>query len=169
MDGGLAPPSLDLSEFPSLTNRPLGGPNENGGSTSLSGRPNYGSETIHVYLLHTVIKMVSSVGIIKTPVSESAAEFTMSNEDFPALPGTQNNDSTSTGNATESKVTSTSVTTTVNSNLNSNNGNSNSSSKRGLQISSDGKVCVEVVALTLIILNDPPFFFYRSPIFLTTW
>jgi len=121
MDGGIAPPSLDLSEFPSLTNRPMGGPNENGGSTSLSGRPNY-------------------VGIIKTPVSETAAEFTMSNEDFPALPGTQNNDSTSTGNATESKVTSTSVATTVNSNLNSNNGNSNSSSKRGLQISSDGKV-----------------------------
>jgi hypothetical protein len=90
--------------------------------------------------------MFSSVGIIKTPVSESAAEFTMSNEDFPALPGTQNNDSTSTGNTTESKVTSTSVTTTVNSNLNSNNGNSNSSSKRGLQISSDGKVCVEFVA-----------------------
>jgi hypothetical protein len=41
MDGSLAPPSLDLSEFPSLTNRSMG-PNENGGSSSLTGRSNYG-------------------------------------------------------------------------------------------------------------------------------
>ena len=41
MDGSLAPPSLDLSEFPSLTNRSMG-PNENGGSSSITGRSNYG-------------------------------------------------------------------------------------------------------------------------------
>lgn len=39
MDG--APPSLDLSEFPSLTNRSMG-QNESGSGSSLSGRPNYG-------------------------------------------------------------------------------------------------------------------------------
>lgn len=31
-----------------------------------------------------------SVGMVKQPTSETS-EFTMSNEDFPALPGTQNN------------------------------------------------------------------------------
>lgn len=114
MDGSLAPPSLDLSEFPSLTNRSMG-PNENGGTSSLSGRSNY-------------------VGIIKTPASETT-EFTMSSEDFPALPGTQNNDSNiSAGSGSETKVSNTSATssTVTNSNLNLN--------KRGLQISTDGKV-----------------------------
>lgn len=134
MDGGIAPPSLDLSEFPSLTNRPM--TNENGGTSSLSSRPNY-------------------VGIIKTPVSETA-EFTMSNEDFPALPGTQNSDSSSTsastgvgggggggGGASESKAanTPTSVSSTVqNSNMNSSASSNSTTSKRGLQISSEGKV-----------------------------
>nr|SVE73560.1 EOG090X06CC [Daphnia atkinsoni] len=115
MDGSLAPPSLDLSEFPSLTNRSMG-PNENGGSSSLTGRSNY-------------------VGIIKTPASETT-EFTMSNEDFPALPGTQNNDNnTSTGSGTEtSKVSNTSTSSSSVSNTNLNH------SKRGLQISADGKV-----------------------------
>nr|CAG4649333.1 EOG090X06CC [Scapholeberis mucronata]SVE93621.1 EOG090X06CC [Scapholeberis mucronata] len=114
MDGSLAPPSLDLSEFPSLTNRSIG-PNENGGSSSLTGRSNY-------------------VGIIKTPATETT-EFTMSNEDFPALPGTQNNDNnTSTGSGAETaKVSNTTSSSSVN-NTNLNH------SKRGLQISSDGKV-----------------------------
>ena len=48
MDGGLAPPSLDLSEFPSLTNRSMG-PNENGGSSSLTGRSNYGNYSAYFF------------------------------------------------------------------------------------------------------------------------
>nr|CAG4641697.1 EOG090X06CC [Eurycercus lamellatus] len=111
------------SDCPSLRSRPTTGgqltsPNRSGGNIlpQMGSRSNY-------------------VGIIKTPASETT-EFTMSNEDFPALPGTQNNDSnTSASSATEtSKVTNTSTTssTVSNSNLNHN--------KRGLQISSDGKV-----------------------------
>ena len=74
------------------------------------------------------------MGIIKTPASETT-EFTMSNEDFPALPGTQNNDNnTSTGSGAETtKVSNTTSSSSVN-NTNLNH------SKRGLQISSDGKV-----------------------------
>lgn len=53
MDGSLAPPSLDLSEFPSLTNRSMG-PNENGGTSSLSGRSNYGIFA-HVIFLELLI------------------------------------------------------------------------------------------------------------------
>ena len=48
MDGSLAPPSLDLSEFPSLTNRSMG-PNENGGTSSLSGRSNYGNFQSNIF------------------------------------------------------------------------------------------------------------------------
>ena len=86
--------------------------------------------------------MKTIVGIIKTPASETT-EFTMSNEDFPALPGTQNNDNnTSTGSGAEtSKVSNTSTSSSSVSNTNLNH------SKRGLQISSDGKVglfCMEI-------------------------
>ncbi|CAH1125897.1 unnamed protein product [Ceutorhynchus assimilis] len=60
------PSLLDLSEFPSLTNRNSGDvPQPN----PMPGAKPY-------------------VGMVKQPTSESS-EFTMSNEDFPALPGTQ--------------------------------------------------------------------------------
>ena len=72
------------------------------------------------------------MGIIKTPANETT-EFTMSNEDFPALPGTQNNDSNASGGSgTETNKVSNSSSSVSNSNLNH--------SKRGLQISADGKV-----------------------------
>ncbi|CAB4064527.1 ACY1 [Lepeophtheirus salmonis] len=58
----LSPNTFDPSEFPSLGNRDNAAPNP-----SLSARPNY-------------------VGMVKQPAME-ASEFTMSNEDFPALPG----------------------------------------------------------------------------------
>jgi CCR4-NOT transcription complex subunit 2 len=140
MDGGLAPPSLDLSEFPSLTNRSMG-PNENGGSSSLTGRSNYGNYSalkinINCFCFFIIFHFISSlVGIIKTPAAETT-EFTMSNEDFPALPGTQNNDSnTSGGSGTEINK----VSNSSNSSSNVSNSNLNHS-KRGLQISADGKV-----------------------------
>ena len=40
--------------------------------------------------------MFISVGMVKQPTAE-ASEFTMSSEDFPALPGTQNTDGPSPG------------------------------------------------------------------------
>eukprot|EP00096_Caligus_rogercresseyi_P012784 TRINITY_DN5469_c0_g1_i1.p1 TRINITY_DN5469_c0_g1~~TRINITY_DN5469_c0_g1_i1.p1 ORF type:complete len:515 (-),score=154.59 TRINITY_DN5469_c0_g1_i1:310-1854(-) len=62
MEFSLSPNTFDPSEFPSLGNRDNSAPNP-----SLSARPNY-------------------VGMVKQPAME-ASEFTMSNEDFPALPG----------------------------------------------------------------------------------
>lgn len=76
-----APPLLDLSEFPSLTNRSAG---ENVPQPS----PMPGAKPY--------------VGMVKQPTSE-ASEFTMSNEDFPALPGTQNREGLSPGNGVGDK------------------------------------------------------------------
>ncbi|KAG1682567.1 CCR4-NOT transcription complex subunit 2 [Nymphon striatum] len=65
--------AIDLSEFPSLSNR--GGRGDSGSTTPnmssslMSGRPPY-------------------VGMVKQPVSESS-EFQIHSEDFPALPGSQ--------------------------------------------------------------------------------
>lgn len=69
------PSLLDLSEFPSLTNR-------NSGDNVPQPSPMPGAKPY--------------VGMVKQPISE-ASEFTMSSEDFPALPGTQNRDGASPG------------------------------------------------------------------------
>lgn len=63
LDPGISPNAFDPAEFPSLGNRD----NSSGSNQSLSARPNY-------------------VGMVKQPAMESN-EFQMSNEDFPALPG----------------------------------------------------------------------------------
>lgn len=61
--------TFDPAEFPSLGSRDSSTPN----NTSLSARSNYAG-------------LVFSVGMVKQPAMETS-EFTMSSEDFPALPG----------------------------------------------------------------------------------
>lgn len=73
------PPLLDLSEFPSLTNR-----SSSSGADSNVPQPS------------PMPGAKPYVGMVKQPTSESS-EFTMSSEDFPALPGTQNREGTSPG------------------------------------------------------------------------
>lgn len=72
------PSLLDLSEFPSLTNR-------SSGDNVPQPSPMPGAKPY--------------VGMVKQPTSESS-EFTMSSEDFPALPGTHNRDGASPGSST---------------------------------------------------------------------
>uniref|UniRef100_A0A224XAG7 Putative ccr4-not transcription complex subunit 2 n=1 Tax=Panstrongylus lignarius TaxID=156445 RepID=A0A224XAG7_9HEMI len=76
---GSTPPLLDLSEFPSLTNRGGQGESLPQPSTLPAGKQPY-------------------VGMVKQPTAESS-EFTMSSEDFPALPGTGSEGGTGTGGA----------------------------------------------------------------------
>ncbi|XP_058117995.1 regulator of gene activity [Anopheles ziemanni] len=88
VDGGATdtgtPPLLDLSEFPSLTNA-RGGQNDQSLPQSNALQPP-GSKPY--------------VGMVKQPTSEQIA-FTMSNEDFPALPGTQNAEGSQMGAASQ--------------------------------------------------------------------
>lgn len=67
------PPPLDLSEFPSLSSRnsDSSAPNP---ISAMAGRQPYGEP--------------NRVGMVKQPTPETS-EFTMSSEDFPALPGSQ--------------------------------------------------------------------------------
>ncbi|KAK9498522.1 hypothetical protein O3M35_003138 [Rhynocoris fuscipes] len=74
---GSTPPLLDLSEFPSLTNRGGQGESLPQPSTLPAGKQPY-------------------VGMVKQPTVESS-EFTMSSEDFPALPGTGSEGGAGTG------------------------------------------------------------------------
>lgn len=75
------PSLLDLSEFPSLTAR-------NSGDNVPQPSPMPGAKPY--------------VGMVKQPTSESS-EFTMLNEDFPALPGTHNREGVSPGGSSASE------------------------------------------------------------------
>ncbi|XP_055903495.1 regulator of gene activity isoform X2 [Eupeodes corollae] len=140
------PPLLDLSEFPSLTN--VRGQNDQSlpqtNPLQPPGSKPYGSEMQQSSLFRFL-----AVGMVKQPTSEQS-EFTMSNEDFPALPGTQNSDGTTNAGLSENNLDGTekSMNSIVGSGLSVGGGmdhqNDNSSNdkivKRGVQTSPDGKV-----------------------------
>ncbi|CAL1282319.1 unnamed protein product [Larinioides sclopetarius] len=112
-------PALDLSEFPSLTNRST---QENSNASMshnpMAGRPPY-------------------VGMVKQPTNESN-EFQIHSEDFPALPGSQTQE-----NNQENVNKSASGRCLGEPSKDSNhftNDKSNSSQKRGIQTSKDGRV-----------------------------
>lgn len=95
------PPLLDLSEFPSLSGGGRGG-SGTGVPVSLGGVGGGGMSAAGgdvPSLLHansvSVVQSVGAkpyVGMVKQPASSEPSEFTMSSEDFPALPGTQHED-----------------------------------------------------------------------------
>ena len=98
--------------------------------------------------------MFISVGMVKQPTAE-ASEFTMSSEDFPALPGTQNTDGPSPGGSVSGDK---GISGGVSSEL----GNQESTpanrapgaeksqaAKRGIQTSPDGEwVCLVSLSVT---------------------
>ncbi|KAL7301158.1 CCR4-NOT transcription complex subunit 2 isoform X2 [Trichogramma pretiosum] len=118
------PPILDLSEFPSLTNR------GQGDSSMPQPSPMPGKQPY--------------VGMVKQPTSESS-EFTMSSEDFPALPGTQNRDGPSPGGSglQSEKNMNVGLGPELNPDVLQSNRSASEkaqSAKKGIQTSPDGKV-----------------------------
>ncbi|XP_076242961.1 CCR4-NOT transcription complex subunit regena isoform X2 [Calliopsis andreniformis] len=117
------PPLLDLSEFPSLTNRGQGDSMPQ--PSPMPGKQPY-------------------VGMVKQPTSESS-EFTMSSEDFPALPGTQNREGPSPGGSVSGdKSIPVGLGPEIGQDVLQANrapgSEKSQSSKRGIQTSPDGKV-----------------------------
>lgn len=89
------PPLLDLSEFPSLTNARGNDALPQSNALQPPGSKPYGN---HEFVRNINFECIflcccTLVGMVKQPMAEQS-EFTMSNEDFPALPGTQITDGT---------------------------------------------------------------------------
>ncbi|KAK8722289.1 hypothetical protein OTU49_012354 [Cherax quadricarinatus] len=115
--GDSAPPPLDLSEFPSLSSRNTDSSQPN----PMAGRQPY-------------------VGMVKQPTPETS-EFTMSSEDFPALPGSQANPTGKNDGFSNNEKKSNSTTgTDTPSDLVLRAAEKSQSQKRGIQTSPDGKV-----------------------------
>ncbi|KAJ8942648.1 hypothetical protein NQ318_013361 [Aromia moschata] len=109
------PSLLDLSEFPSLTNR-------SSGDNVPQPSPMPGAKPY--------------VGMVKQPTSESS-EFTMSSEDFPALPGTHNREGGSPGGSSSGDKNAPGAG--GDGAMGSRDGDKNGS-KSGIQTSPDGRV-----------------------------
>jgi len=77
----LSSSAFDPSEFPSLGSR-----DNNSAPNPALARSNYGVRDINTSTPNPAIGRSNYVGMVKQPAME-ASEFTMSNEDFPALPG----------------------------------------------------------------------------------
>ncbi|XP_053651636.1 CCR4-NOT transcription complex subunit 2 isoform X1 [Cherax quadricarinatus] len=121
--GDSAPPPLDLSEFPSLSSRNTDSSQPN----PMAGRQPY-------------------VGMVKQPTPETS-EFTMSSEDFPALPGSQANPTgkifspfSDDGFSNNEKKSNSTTGTDTPSDLVLRAAEKSQSQKRGIQTSPDGKV-----------------------------
>ncbi|XP_015910449.1 CCR4-NOT transcription complex subunit 2 isoform X2 [Parasteatoda tepidariorum] len=111
-------PALDLSEFPSLTNRSSQeNSSANMSHNPMAGRPPY-------------------VGMVKQPTNESN-EFQIHSEDFPALPGSQTQES---NQENVNKTTSGRCLETSKDSNHFSNDKSSVTQKRGIQTSKDGRV-----------------------------
>lgn len=115
-------------------------------------------------ILSTVLQRLHpfAVGMVKQPTSETS-EFTMSSEDFPALPGTASTEGPSPGSSVVSSSDKSTNQTSeqnnsqqdmVNSRLVLNNDKA-LALKRGIQTSSDGELqfCILVLILSVSPLN----------------
>ncbi|KAB0795682.1 hypothetical protein PPYR_09743 [Photinus pyralis] len=109
------PPLLDLSEFPSLTNR---------------------NATDNVPQPNPMPGAKPYVGMVKQPTTESN-EFTMSSEDFPALPGTHHREGPSPGGGHQSDKNSSSSASDSGTDTRT---SEKSSTKQGIQTYPDGRV-----------------------------
>ncbi|CAC5357121.1 unnamed protein product [Mytilus coruscus] len=108
-------PGLDLSEFPSLSNR--------GSLPNSSG-----------------VSSIRNYGMVSKPVSDQTPEFQIQQEDFPALPGATNPPSSSSGDATCKTPTSLSSGIGDTSLLKDGKYPGDKAPKRGIQTHQDGTV-----------------------------
>lgn len=101
-DGSENVTSLDLSDFPALADRSRrdGGSNPTPLPNPLAGRAPYGEEMsiralelllllsrIYSWTFYSAVPFIFPVGMVTKPSSEQSQDFSIHNEDFPALPG----------------------------------------------------------------------------------
>ncbi|KAJ7998015.1 hypothetical protein DPEC_G00218160 [Dallia pectoralis] len=100
-DGSENVTGLDLSDFPALAdrNRREGSGNPTPLHNPLAGRAPYEASSLHL--------MTSSVGMVTKPSNEPSQDFSIHNEDFPALPGPNYKDPTLSNDDSKTNLNST--------------------------------------------------------------
>ncbi|KAF6714479.1 CCR4-NOT transcription complex subunit 2 [Oryzias melastigma] len=153
-DGSENVTGLDLSDFPALAdrNRRDGGSNPTPLLNPLAGRAPYGnpgfrSAQIHSDVFLTTSSDLLSVGMVTKPSSEQSQDFSIHNEDFPALPGPnyQTKDPTSSSEDNKTNLNSSGKSTSSSDGPKfpgdkSSTPSNNNQQKKGIQVLPDGRV-----------------------------
>ncbi|XP_062339222.1 CCR4-NOT transcription complex subunit 2 isoform X1 [Osmerus eperlanus] len=133
-DGSENVTGLDLSDFPALADRSRREGNPTPLLNPLAGRAPYDS-----------LYYPSPVGMVTKPSSEQSQDFSIHNEDFPALPGPNYKDPTSAGDDSKTNLNSSgkSSSSTDGPKFPGDKGStapSNNQQKKGIQVLPDGRV-----------------------------
>ncbi|XP_071261732.1 CCR4-NOT transcription complex subunit 2 isoform X3 [Salvelinus alpinus] len=137
-DGSENVTGLDLSDFPALADRSRreGSANPTPLLNPLAGRAPYEASSLHL--------MTSSVGMVTKPSNEPTQDFSIHNEDFPALPGPNYKDSTLSNDDSKTNLNSTGKSTSSADGPkfpgDKTSSAQNNSQKKGIQVLPDGRV-----------------------------
>ncbi|XP_038873225.1 CCR4-NOT transcription complex subunit 2-like isoform X5 [Salvelinus namaycush] len=137
-DGSENVTGLDLSDFPALADRSRreGSGNPTPLLNPLAGRAPYEASSLHL--------MTSSVGMVTKPSNEPTQDFSIHNEDFPALPGPNYKDSTLSNDDSKTNLNSTGKSTSIADGPmfpgDKTPSAQNNNQKKGIQVLPDGRV-----------------------------
>ncbi|XP_010882475.1 CCR4-NOT transcription complex subunit 2 isoform X3 [Esox lucius] len=137
-DGSENVTGLDLSDFPALAdrNRREGSGNPTPLLNPLAGRAPYEASSLHL--------MTSSVGMVTKPSNEPTQDFSIHNEDFPALPGPNYKDPTLSNDDSKTNLNSTGKSTSSVDGPkfpgDKTTSAQNNNQKKGIQVLPDGRV-----------------------------
>ncbi|KAM9568500.1 CCR4-NOT transcription complex subunit 2-like isoform 7-T10 [Salvelinus alpinus] len=137
-DGSENVTGLDLSDFPALADRSRreGSGNPTPLLNPLAGRAPYEASSLHL--------MTSSVGMVTKPSNEPTQDFSIHNEDFPALPGPNYKDPTLSNDDSKTNLNSTGKSTSIADGPmfpgDKTTSAQNNNQKKGIQVLPDGRV-----------------------------
>ncbi|XP_029524264.1 CCR4-NOT transcription complex subunit 2-like isoform X3 [Oncorhynchus nerka] len=137
-DGSENVTGLDLSDFPALADRSRreGSGNPTPLLNPLAGRAPYEASSLHL--------MTSSVGMVTKPSNEPTQDFSIHNEDFPALPGPNYKDPTLSNDDSKTNLNSTGKSTSSTDGPmfpgDKTTSAQNNNQKKGIQVLPDGRV-----------------------------
>ncbi|XP_021423214.2 CCR4-NOT transcription complex subunit 2 isoform X1 [Oncorhynchus mykiss] len=137
-DGSENVTGLDLSDFPALADRSRreGSGNQTPLLNPLAGRAPYEASSLHL--------MTSSVGMVTKPSNEPTQDFSIHNEDFPALPGPNYKDPTLSNDDSKTNLNSTGKSTSSADGPmfpgDKTTSAQNNNQKKGIQVLPDGRV-----------------------------
>ncbi|XP_041693041.1 CCR4-NOT transcription complex subunit 2 isoform X1 [Coregonus clupeaformis] len=137
-DGSENVTGLDLSDFPALADRSRreGSGNPTPLLNPLAGRAPYEASSLHL--------MTSSVGMVTKPSNEPTQDFSIHNEDFPALPGPNYKDPTLSNDDSKTNLNSTGKSTSSADGPkfpgDKTTSAQNNNQKKGIQVLPDGRV-----------------------------
>uniref|UniRef100_A0A8C9U6P9 CCR4-NOT transcription complex subunit 2 n=1 Tax=Scleropages formosus TaxID=113540 RepID=A0A8C9U6P9_SCLFO len=140
-DGSENVTGLDLSDFPALADRSR---REGSSNPTPLLNPLAGRAPLSCGIFNTIITFHLPVGMVTKPSNEQSQDFSIHNEDFPALPGPNYKDPTSNNDDSKSNLNSSGKNSSTDGPKfpgdKSSSAQNNNQQKKGIQVLPDGRV-----------------------------